>query len=146
MAAASGAAVRVIGPTGDYLGKQGLTYNTGISTETVGARHVCLTSLTIPPGGRAKVHYHEGIETVAYVIDGELVSGTANRSSTRRASRPGSTCTSRRTCPTPRRTGASGPAWRWWRTREATTRRASCCCPNSTRGWPPPANRPGVPA
>ena len=73
MAAASGAAVHVIGPTGDYPGKQGLTYNTGLSTETVGARHVCLTSLTIPPGGRAKVHYHEGIETVAYVIDGELV-------------------------------------------------------------------------
>ncbi len=72
MAPLSGESVRVIGPGGDYLGKQGLTYNTGISTETVGARAVCLTSLTVPPGARAKVHYHEGIETVAYIIDGEL--------------------------------------------------------------------------
>ncbi len=73
MATLSDEDVRVIGPTGDYLGKQRLTYNTGISTETVGARGVCLTSLTVPPGVRAKVHYHEGIETVAYIIDKELV-------------------------------------------------------------------------
>jgi uncharacterized RmlC-like cupin family protein len=73
MAAVSSEPVRVIGPTGDYLGKQGLTYNTGISTETVGARAVCLTTLTIPAGARARVHYHDGIETVAYIIDGEVI-------------------------------------------------------------------------
>ncbi len=73
MATVSSESVRVIAPTGDYLGKQGLIYNTGISTETVGARAVCLTTLTVPPGARARVHYHERIETVAYIIDGELV-------------------------------------------------------------------------
>lgn len=73
MATVSGESVRVIGGTSDYVGKQGLTYNTGISGETAGARAVCLTSLTIPVGARAKVHYHEGIETVAYIIEGELV-------------------------------------------------------------------------
>ena len=73
MGTVSGERVRVISATGDYVGKQGLTYNTGISSETVGARAVCLTTLTIPVGGRAKVHAHEEIETVAYIIDGELV-------------------------------------------------------------------------
>jgi uncharacterized RmlC-like cupin family protein len=73
MAAVSDAEVRVVGPAGDYLGKQGLTYATGITSETAGTSGVCLTSLTIPPGARARVHYHEDIETVAYILDGEVV-------------------------------------------------------------------------
>jgi uncharacterized RmlC-like cupin family protein len=27
--------------------------------------------LPVPVGGRAKVHYHQGIETIAYLLDGE---------------------------------------------------------------------------
>jgi uncharacterized RmlC-like cupin family protein len=27
--------------------------------------------LPVPAGGRAKVHYHQGIETIAYQLDGE---------------------------------------------------------------------------
>jgi uncharacterized RmlC-like cupin family protein len=27
--------------------------------------------MPMPPGARAKVHYHKGIETIAYLIDGE---------------------------------------------------------------------------
>ena len=73
MSIVSDAEVRVVGPAGDYLGKQGLTYATGITAATAGTRGVCLTSLTIPPGARARVHYHEDIETVAYILDGELV-------------------------------------------------------------------------
>ena len=63
--------VRVIGPGQTYVGKQGFTYGAGASTETVGAQHVCMNILPVPVGGRAKVHYHEGIETIAYLLDGE---------------------------------------------------------------------------
>jgi uncharacterized RmlC-like cupin family protein len=63
--------VRVIAPGQTYVGKQGFTYGAGASAETVGAQHVCMNVLPVPVGGRAKVHYHEGIETIAYLLDGE---------------------------------------------------------------------------
>ena len=63
--------VRVIGPGQTYVGKQGFTYGAGASAETVGAQHVCMNVLPVPAGGRAKVHYHRGIETIAYQLDGE---------------------------------------------------------------------------
>jgi uncharacterized RmlC-like cupin family protein len=63
--------VRVIGPGQTYVGKQGFTYGAGASAETVGAQHVCMNILPVPVGGRAKVHYHQGIETIAYLLDGE---------------------------------------------------------------------------
>ena len=63
--------VRVVEPGRNYVGKQGFTYGAGASAETVGAQHVCMNVLPVPVGGRAKVHYHQGIETIAYVLDGE---------------------------------------------------------------------------
>jgi uncharacterized RmlC-like cupin family protein len=63
--------VRVIAPGQTYVGKQGFTYGAGASAETVGAQHVCMNILPVPVGGRAKVHYHQGIETIAYLLDGE---------------------------------------------------------------------------
>ena len=65
--------VRVIAPGQTYAGKQGFTYGAGASAETVGAKHVCMNILPVPAGGRAKVHYHKGIETIAYLLDGECV-------------------------------------------------------------------------
>jgi uncharacterized RmlC-like cupin family protein len=29
--------------------------------------------LPMPPGARGKVHYHEGIETIAYLLEGECI-------------------------------------------------------------------------
>lgn len=63
--------VKVIGPGRTYVGKQGFTYQAGVSAETVGAEQVCLNVLPMPPGARAKAHYHQGIETIAYLLDGE---------------------------------------------------------------------------
>lgn len=63
--------VRVIGPGQTYRGKQGFTYGAGASTETVGAEHICMNVLPMPSGARAKAHYHNGIETIAYLLDGE---------------------------------------------------------------------------
>jgi uncharacterized RmlC-like cupin family protein len=63
--------VRVIGPGQHYVGKQGFTYGAGASAETVGAEHVCMNILPMPDGARAKAHYHEGVETIAYLLEGE---------------------------------------------------------------------------
>ncbi len=65
--------VRVIRPGHTYAGKQGFTYGAGASTETVGSERICMNVLPMPPGAKAKVHYHERIETIAYMLEGECV-------------------------------------------------------------------------
>ena len=56
--------VRVVSPGRTHVGKQGFTYGSGASAETVGARQVCMNVLPMPDGARAKVHYHKGIEMI----------------------------------------------------------------------------------
>ena len=63
--------VRIIQAGQTYVGMQGFTYGAGASRETVGATHICMNVLPMPDGGRAKVHYHRGIETIAYLLEGE---------------------------------------------------------------------------
>ena len=60
-------------PTGVYTGKQGFSYNEGISAESVGAQAICMHLLTIPPGGRAKAHKHLTHETAIYMLEGVTV-------------------------------------------------------------------------
>jgi uncharacterized RmlC-like cupin family protein len=62
---------RVVGAGGEFIGKQALLYRPGISAETVGAQGIHLQIVTIPPGGRAKAHKHEGHETAIHVLGGE---------------------------------------------------------------------------
>jgi uncharacterized RmlC-like cupin family protein len=81
--------VRVIGPGQTYVGKQGFTYNAGASTETVGAQRICMNVLPVPVGGRAKVHYHQGIETIAYLLEGDCVVYYGERLEQRRLVRAG---------------------------------------------------------
>lgn len=54
-----------------YQGQQGLTYLAGLTGATAGSHAICMTVLTLPPGARARTHLHEGIETAAYVLEGE---------------------------------------------------------------------------
>ena len=54
-----------------YVGKQGFTYGAGASAETVGAQKICMNVLPMPAGAVAKVHFHKGIETIAYMLEGE---------------------------------------------------------------------------
>src|ERR1700756_2337147 len=61
----------LIKPGQTYVGKQGFTYGAGVSKETAGAERVCMNVLPMPPGAVAKAHCHEGIETIAYLLDGE---------------------------------------------------------------------------
>ena len=56
-----------------YVGKQGLTYQHGISAESVGAAGICMHMLTIPAGARANAHLHESHETAIYTISGDVV-------------------------------------------------------------------------
>lgn len=62
--------VRMVRPGTTYLGKQGVVYGAGASAETVGARDVCMNLMPLPAGARAKAHYHKGIETIAYLLEG----------------------------------------------------------------------------
>ena len=63
--------VTIIRPGHTFEGKQGLTYGEGIFAGNTGAQAICMHLLTIPPGGRAKGHYHEAHETAIYVLSGE---------------------------------------------------------------------------
>lgn len=63
--------VRVIRPGQTYVGKQGFVYGAGVSADTTGAKQLCMNVLPMPAGARAKVHYHCGIETIAYLLEGE---------------------------------------------------------------------------
>ena len=63
--------VTVVAPGQTYLGKQGITYGAGASAETVGAQKICMNVMPMPPGARAKAHYHKDIETIAYMLEGE---------------------------------------------------------------------------
>ena len=71
MSATSSATCAVIRAADSREGKQGLNYVTGITSETVGARGLCLNLVTIPPGGRAKAHLHREHETAIFVVSGQ---------------------------------------------------------------------------
>jgi uncharacterized RmlC-like cupin family protein len=47
--------VRVVSPGRTHVGKQGFTYGSGASAETVGAQQICMNILPMPDGARAKV-------------------------------------------------------------------------------------------
>lgn len=53
-----------------FRGKQGLDYFTGISAETAGTKALCLHLLEMPPGAKAKPHFHEAHETAIYMLEG----------------------------------------------------------------------------
>lgn len=57
-----------------FTGKQGFTYATAISAETVGSRGLHMQLITMPPGARGRPHKHEAHETAIYVLSGQ--SGT----------------------------------------------------------------------
>jgi uncharacterized RmlC-like cupin family protein len=64
------ATCRVVRADNTYEGRQGFTYFSGISAESVGATGICMHMLRLPPGARAKAHLHEAHETAIYVLSG----------------------------------------------------------------------------
>jgi len=53
-----------------YEGKQGSVHRSGASAETVGTERICMNVLPIPSGAKVKVHDHDKIETIAYLLEG----------------------------------------------------------------------------
>lgn len=66
----SNESVKVVRPQGSFLSKQNLPNFEGVSLQTVGSKHLCMHMVVVPPGGRAESHYHDGYETVIYVLKG----------------------------------------------------------------------------
>lgn len=62
--------LRVLREQAAFEGKQGNLYRPAISAETVGAKHLHLQLMEIPPGARAKAHKHESHETAIHVLSG----------------------------------------------------------------------------
>lgn len=50
---------KVVRHSESYEGKQGLTYFSGISAESSGAKAICMHLLEMPPGASARPHFHE---------------------------------------------------------------------------------------
>ena len=63
--------VKLVKPGQKYEGAQGVTYDAGVSRNTTGAVKVCMNVLPMAPGAKAKPHFHKGIETIAYMLEGE---------------------------------------------------------------------------
>ena len=61
---------RIVRGDTSYQGKQGLTYFSGISAESVGAQGLCMHLLRLPPGARAHAHLHAAHETAIYLLSG----------------------------------------------------------------------------
>jgi uncharacterized RmlC-like cupin family protein len=61
---------RLIAPGDTFIGRQGLTYQVGISAETVGSQGLHMQIVRIPPGARAKAHKHAHHETAIYALSG----------------------------------------------------------------------------
>jgi len=70
---ANGNQCQLVRADATYSGKQGLSYTHGISAERNGSTGICMHMLRIPPGGRAKAHFHEAHETTIYVLSGHAV-------------------------------------------------------------------------
>ncbi|MFM8875015.1 MAG: cupin domain-containing protein [Anaerolineae bacterium] len=63
--------VITVRPQGSHLTKQQLPNFEGISAKTAGAKNLCMHLVVLPPGGKAVAHYHDGYETVIYIIEGK---------------------------------------------------------------------------
>ena len=53
-----------------FHGKQGMDYFAGVSAQSAGSSGICMHMLVLPPGGKAKPHYHESHETAIFQIEG----------------------------------------------------------------------------
>ncbi|MGI6855221.1 cupin domain-containing protein [Mesorhizobium sp. 1B3] len=53
-----------------FRGKQGLDYFAGISAESAGSEALCMHLVILPPGAKARPHYHESHESAVFVLEG----------------------------------------------------------------------------
>ncbi|MGH2689983.1 MAG: cupin domain-containing protein [Actinomycetota bacterium] len=55
-----------------YEGKQELSFFSGVSAQSVGARAICMHLVEIGPGDRGRAHLHRDHETAVYVASGHI--------------------------------------------------------------------------
>ena len=53
-----------------FRGKQGLDYFAGVSAQSAKASGICMHMVVLPPGAKAKAHFHERHETAIYALEG----------------------------------------------------------------------------
>jgi uncharacterized RmlC-like cupin family protein len=49
-----------------------IRYKAGLSAKNVAARHMSMNVATIPPGGVAWAHIHDGFEVMLYILEGRV--------------------------------------------------------------------------
>ncbi len=50
----------------------GIEYKSGLSANNVNARELSMNVATIPPGGVARAHIHDGFEVMLYILAGSV--------------------------------------------------------------------------
>jgi uncharacterized RmlC-like cupin family protein len=128
MSKSAAGSVQIIRPGKTYIGKQGFSYGAGASTETVGAKQICMNVLPMPSGAKAKVHYHKDIETIAYLLEGECAVYYGDELEYRVTARAGDQVYLPKMFPTPRTIRARHSANGLWFIHLAVIRMASFCC------------------
>ena len=63
--------IKLLIPGKIYVGLQGVSYNAGVSRNTVGSEKVCMNILPMAPGVHLLPHIYNEIGTIAYMLEGE---------------------------------------------------------------------------
>jgi uncharacterized RmlC-like cupin family protein len=64
--------ITVIRGGGFKRGWNGIHYKQGMSGKNVGSKALSINVATIPPGGVAKAHIHDGFEVMLYIVEGRV--------------------------------------------------------------------------
>ena len=64
--------ITIIRGGGDRRHWNGIHYKEGMSAKNVGSNALSVNIATIPPGGVAKAHIHDGFELMLYIIQGRV--------------------------------------------------------------------------
>ena len=64
--------ISVIRGHGNCRDWNGIHYKIGMSGKNVGAKELSMNVATIPPGGVAYAHIHDGFEVMLYILEGRV--------------------------------------------------------------------------
>lgn len=67
-----GDGILVIRGSGNCRHWNGIEYKRGLSSKNVGAKQLSMNVATIPPGGVAWAHIHDGFEVMLYILHGRV--------------------------------------------------------------------------
>jgi uncharacterized RmlC-like cupin family protein len=64
--------ISVIRKHGNCRDWNGIHYRAGMSAQNVGATELSMNVATIPPGGVARAHVHDGFDVMLYILEGHV--------------------------------------------------------------------------